>query len=489
MAIFKDMPTGLKLTLSILLTSVVVMLLMCAAFFAYEYLTLRRTTVRQLATVGEIIASNSTAALAFDNRDDAKENLAALKSERRIVAACLYDRAGRLFAKYPDDRPADSFPPAPGPDGYSFDPSTLVGFQPVVEKGQRLGTLYFEFDTGSVIREWLGASATVAGGILAFVFIVAYALSRLLEREISRPILELADTARAVAERGDFSVRAVKSGNDELGLLTDVFNRMLAQIQILNRDLERRVAERTAELEIANRELEATNQELEAFTYSVAHDLRAPLRHIDGFAGLLTKHAGDSLDDKSRRYLYTISEAAKRMGQLIDDLLDFSRINRSQLKLGEVDHDALVASVIRDGGFDTTGRTIEWSIGPLPRVMADQAMLRQVWANLIGNAVKYSGKNARPRIAIGSVAPAGGNGELVFCVSDNGVGFDMAYADKLFGVFQRLHKADDFEGTGIGLANVHRIILRHKGRTWAEGRVGEGATFYFSLPANPDPSS
>jgi PAS domain S-box-containing protein len=248
-----------------------------------------------------------------------------------------------------------------------------------------------------------------------------------------------------------------------------------ARIEALNDDLRRRATQ-----------LEAANRELEAFSYSVSHDLRAPLRHIDGFANLLSNHAGDSLDAESRRFLATISRAAKQMGELIDDLLTFSRIGRAPLRLTKVNHGDLVAQVIGEARYDE-GRTIQWEIGSLPETTGDASLLRQVWRNLLDNAVKYSSKAAQPRIAIDGRLEAS-TGEYVFSVRDNGVGFDMAYADKLFGVFQRLHGPTEFEGTGIGLANVRRIVSRHHGRTWAEGRVGEGATFYFSLPVTPPTS-
>jgi light-regulated signal transduction histidine kinase (bacteriophytochrome) len=344
-----------------------------------------------------------------------------------------------------------------------------------VQKGRRLGTLFLKYDTGSILWEWVKSSAGTAGAVLIGVLVFAYLLSRALERRISAPILALAATAKSVAERKDYAVRAVKAGNDELGLLTDAFNQMLDQIISLNQDLETRVEQRTAQLATANRELEA-------FSYSVSHDLRAPLRHVDGFATMLRKHAQATLDDKGRRYLNTISDSAKKMGQLIDDLLAFSRIGRAQLAKAEVDQDSLVAGVVRDGHYEDGERKIAWTIGRLPPVQADPALLRQVWSNLIGNAVKYSGKAAQPQVTVTGVRTPE---ECIFSVADNGVGFDMAYAHKLFGVFQRLHGVADFEGTGIGLANVRRIVTRHGGRTWAEGKVGAGATFYFSLPHAP----
>ena len=239
----------------------------------------------------------------------------------------------------------------------------------------------------------------------------------------------------------------------------------------------RRVAD---ELHRRGELLEAANKELEAFSYSVSHDLRAPLRHIDGYASLLAKAAAVSLDEKAKRYLHTISESATRMGQLIDDLLIFSRMGRQEMLRGTVDLNQLIASVLHDLRHDLQDRSISWRIAQLPDVIGDAAMLRQVFINLVANAIKFTGTRPQATIEIGSLE--NGREEAVLFVRDNGVGFDMRYTNKLFGVFQRLHRADEFEGTGIGLANVRRIIHRHGGKTWAEGVLGQGATFYVSLP-------
>ncbi len=259
-----------------------------------------------------------------------------------------------------------------------------------------------------------------------------------------------------------------------IAVMEDITPRKLAEEQVrqLTESLERRVAERTAQLEEANRESES-------FSYSVSHDLRAPLRHIDGFAQLLGRQLEDKLDEKGRHYLQTITETVKHAGSLVDDLLAFSRMGRSEIRRSTVDVAEVVRDVRQGLEVEAAGRAIDWRVDDLPCVQADPAMLRVVLQNLLANAVKFTRKREQARIEVGCREQ---DSEWVFFVRDNGVGFDMKYADKLFGVFQRLHRPEEFEGTGIGLANVRRIVHRHGGRTWSQAIPGAGATMYFSLP-------
>ncbi|MBA4393159.1 MAG: hypothetical protein C0407_06375, partial [Desulfobacca sp.] len=245
------------------------------------------------------------------------------------------------------------------------------------------------------------------------------------------------------------------------------------EIRRLNAELEQRVRDRTAQLE-------AANQELEGFSYSVSHDLRAPLRHLTGFVNLLNQRIAEGLDEKNRHYLQVISDSAQKMGQLVDDILSFSRMGRAEMLQTLISMDTLVQEARDLVQPDLKGRDITWRIQDLPEITGDPAMLKMVLTNLLSNAVKFTSRKPQTVIDIGHRGDQAD--EDIFFVKDNGCGFDMKYTNKLFGLFHRLHREEEFPGTGLGLANIRRIIARHGGRTWAEGVVGEGATFYFTLP-------
>lgn len=261
----------------------------------------------------------------------------------------------------------------------------------------------------------------------------------------------------------------------------DVEALSVAFIECLNRRrAERKISELNEELNSHIQRLEMANKELEAFSYTVSHDLRAPVRHITGYVELLEQRDLSALDEKSHHYLKVISEAAQRMGTLIDDLLSFSRMGRVEMAKTRVDLASLVQEVVAEQSADLKDRNVVWEIANLPVVFGDRAMLRQVLVNLVANALKFSQTRPETRIEIG--ARGDSPKETLFFVRDNGVGFDMRYQEKLFGLFQRLHSQEEFEGTGVGLANVQRIVHRHGGRVWGEGEPDRGATFWFSLP-------
>lgn len=348
---------------------------------------------------------------------------------------------------------------------------------PMIAKAQLISnTKWFivvAFSQQSVLSEvdsfvnWLVLIGVViiAGGILA---------AWLMSRTIIKPLNQLIITANAISE-GNYSttIPIDMYQNDEVGQLANAFNIMIGQVSRSHYELESKVEERTAQL--AN-----VNKELEAFSYSVSHDLRTPLRAINGYSIMLKEDYDAELDSEGKRIVRNIISNAKMMGQLIDDLLSFSRMGKKDLVRAKIDMQELTETVVRELlQHEPAPDKYQINVGPLPPISADQVMIKQALINLVGNAIKYSSKKEEPVIEIGAREE---QKKTIYYIKDNGAGFDMAYSGKLFGVFQRLHSQEEFEGTGVGLALAKRIIEKHKGEIWAEGKENAGATFYFSLP-------
>jgi signal transduction histidine kinase len=472
-----------KLTWMNMLVSGAALLLACTAFAAYEVADFRQTLVRGLSIQAQIVGANSASALLFNDPESARNTLSALRAAPNILSAGIYTPSGGTFATWSRGQEAAALPPIEIPkedlEAYRFTGGELVLVRWIDFQGKRIGTVGIRSDLRDLNDRLLRYTRIVAI-VLLISLLAAFAFSGIFQKATSRPIAQLAETARLVSRERQYGVRApITTNAAEIVVLIEAFNEMLEQIQErdtalqgVRDELELRVAQRTAQLE-------AVNRELESFTYSVAHDLRAPLRHIQGFADALIEDCAD-LEPAGRGHLNRIIESTRRMDQLISDLLGLAQVGRQELHFQDVDLNSLVRQVLDVMDPETRGREIEWRVGDLPVLGCDPGLIKLVYYNLLSNAVKYT----RPRCpAIIEAGQTTRDGEPILFVRDNGVGFNMKYAHKLFGVFERLHKREDFEGTGVGLAIVQRIIHKHGGRIWAEAAIDEGATFFFTLTA------
>ena len=488
-----------KLALVALTTTLAALIVAGVALAIYDMRAYRNAGVSDLLTQADILGRASAPALAFDDAKSARENLLLLKAKPNIAAAVIYNARGKVLASYARPGGADqAIPLLPEADGPRVDGDDLMLFKRIVENNEILGTVYLKADYAVLGRlaDYLG----ILGAVAALSLFVAFLISARLQAVLTKPILATAAVARQVMERRDFSLRVTKTTADEVGELVDAFNDMLAEvgrrsraIEDSNTTLQHEMAERmraeeelrklNAELEerveARTIELEAANKELESFSYSVSHDLRAPVRAIVGFSRMLTEDHGPQLDEEARRKLGIVQAEAHRMGVLIDELLAFSRLGRQAVQMKEIDMAGLARATYEGlNGHDQQPK-VELHLGSLPRATGDRTLLGQVWANLLANAVKFSSKRERPVVEVSAVTD---ETEHIYFVRDNGAGFDPRYQSKLFRVFQRLHDSTEFPGTGVGLALVQRIVSRHGGRVWADGKPGEGATFYFTLP-------
>jgi signal transduction histidine kinase len=395
----------------------------------------------------------------------------------------IHENLTALIAKNPDWVSVQLFNAQglrlyPASTGAPARPQPPESHRRVVERniavsGTTLGKLAVELDIGPSLSQDRRENAKLLRLVLGLLGAMLAVAMLTLELAVRRPLRQLAEASAALS-RQDFAAPLPNAGKDEVGALAGSFAAMRDSLSAFNSELELRVAQRTEALGQANKELEA-------FTYSVSHDLRTPLRAINGYSLILREDYTESLDEEGRRYLDLVVRNTQRMSQLIDDLLSFSRASRMKFEVEAVDMGHLAQEVFDELREAVTSRNISLRVGDLPCVHGDSAMIRQVFRNLIGNAVKFT---ARQQEAVIEVLGAVEGTENVYTVKDNGAGFNMSFVNKLFGVFERLHSNEEFEGTGIGLAIVKRIIERHGGRVWAEGKAGEGAAIHFTLPVN-----
>jgi signal transduction histidine kinase len=496
-----------RLVRVMLATTLTALIVAGGALMYQDIRVYERSVVEDIATQAEILGRASSQALRVGDPDSGRRNLALLRAKPAVRAAALYDSRGALFATYVRDGLLETteIPGKSSPDQARVMDDAVVLWKRVLGEREPLGAIYLkaEYDPGEHMKSYVAIMLLVLLAGLA----VALAMAAWLQSSVTAPILAIRDVARAVVEKRDFSLRAKRVHDDEIGYLADAFNGVLEEIEHrtsaleqsnltlahqiseretaesalrkaeedlreLNAELEQRVSDRTEQLA-------AANKELESFSYSVSHDLRAPVRAIAGFSKLLAEHHEDALDDEAKRKLGIVRSEAARMGTLIDDLLAFSRLGRQALQKRNVDMEELVRLNFDALKAAQPDHAPSLRMGTLPQALGDRSLLAQVWINLLSNAIKFSSKKEQPRIEVNAISD---EREHTYFVRDNGAGFDAKYASKLFGVFQRLHDPTDFPGTGVGLALVHRIITRHGGRVWAEGRPAEGATFYFTLP-------
>lgn len=476
--LLQDLPIQKKLMRIIILICGVVLLLACTSFFIYEYYSFRQNTIQKLATISNIISTNSTAALAFENRDDAAEILSALKAEPNIVSACLYDKRNTIFSTYPPNDGITSFPGTLKADGYYFGNSYIEQFESIYQEDTQLGTLYLKSDFGAM-NERLKIYSIVSAIIITLSLLLSIILSKIFQKTISLPIVALAETARVISEQNDYSIRAVKSGQDELGMLTDAFNKMLIQIQQqnqtlneFNKSLEQKVTERTLELK-------RSNEDLEQFAYVASHDLQEPLRTVTSYVQLIARRYKDKLDQDGNDFINFAVDGSNRMRTLIQSLLEYSRVN-SKRPFENINTNSLFDSLLHTLNESIKENKVVIKSDPLPDIFGDPILINQLFQNLLSNAIKFKNEGGNPEIHVTGKKT---NGEYLFSVKDNGIGIPKEYANKIFIIFQRLHEAEKFPGTGIGLAICKKIVERHGGKIWFESEPGHGTTFFFTIKA------
>lgn len=482
-----------KFKLAILLTTGIALVLTCLVLFVHELLTFRRTLERDLDTTADVLGNASVPAIVYDRREEAGEILSSLHADSQIVSAIIYDGYGQPFASYSRDGAEPEFPARPPEDGSHFEGERLSIAVPIIEEraGERVGTFYLSADFRR-IYERMQLYAIVLVSALAGALCLAFLLSHYFQSALLRPIHRLAAASRKVSQQKDYSPRVKSASTDEVGFLVDAFNQMLDEIQQQDAalrgakdELEENVRQRTRELEQRTRELERSNAELEQFAYVASHDLQEPLRMVASYTQLLQRRYRDKLDQDAIEFMDFAIDGARRMQDLISDLLEYSRVGTRGDRFAQVSTAKILDEVQANLRklVEETGTEIK--AGDLPDIVADERQMVQLFQNLLSNAIKFRGTES-PRIFVGAEKT---EGEWLFQVQDNGIGIEEEYRERIFVVFQRLHGYSETSGTGIGLAVCKKIVDRHRGRIWVESEPAKGSTFCFTIPLTANQES
>jgi signal transduction histidine kinase len=499
----KDAPIQQKLRRVIMLTCFIVLVFAIASYLILEYSSFRNAAQKEVITLGEIIASNSSGALAFDSPRDAQEILNGLKANPHIVAACLYNKDGKIFAAYAPDSSV-VYPTSSQWEGYRFDKGNIEGFNNVIQGNSKLGILYLKSDL-KAMYEQMRYYVLIGILLIAASLLVAFLLSKLLQKSISEPILALEQTAKAISVNRNYSLRATQYGNDEVGSLTHSFNEMLTRIEEQNREiiffnqnLELKIKERTHllqeqkdSIENLNAELLKSNHDLEQFAYVASHDLQEPLRKIQTFTQLMQDSSIS--EERKKSYLEKIMQSSTRMQNLIRDVLSFSRITSVEQAFAITDLNKILENLNSD--FELMIREKEAVINHpvMPSINGIPMQLSQLFSNLITNSLKYNDKKPVINISVRKPAPEEIqmhpklNENIPYIeikFTDNGIGFEKEFKEKIFQLFQRLHNKQTYSGTGIGLAICKKIVENHNGVIYADSEPKMGATFTVILPEN-----
>jgi signal transduction histidine kinase len=463
------------------LASGIALMLVYASFLAYNLYSLREAAIENLSGEAQIVGANSISAIVFDDRASAETTLSALSNSSDIVAAAIYTDGDAPFAQYPAN-PSISVERRPMEKSGAFEHwasgADILIASRIEFQGKPVGTVYLQAHLKGLRRQAIQSGA-IAGVILLISLAVALLVGTVFRRTLAQPIVSLSNTARLVSRYRDYSLRFTPDRSyNELASLTEAFNGMLAEIQRRDEALEQAKASLELRVEERTAQLQAANRELEAFSYTVAHDLRGPLQSINNICFLLQQKNRAELGEDTAPMLAQLGASAKVMSIMIDDLLDLSRSTSLPLRSKQVDLSLLAVSILERLAVEQPARKVETSIQKKCQVIADPGLMQVVLQNLLRNAWKFTGRTENARIEFGCTRQ---DKVTVYYIRDNGAGFDQRYSDKLFKPFQRLHATSDFPGTGIGLATVEKIIRRHHGEVWAEGEVDKGATFYFTL--------